>query len=82
MIFNNKVYDILAYISRYVIPVLSGLYYALADIWSLPYGTQVLATGTALTVCINILLGISSIEYNKSQKLAAESESKDKDHLC
>ena len=79
MIFNNKVYDILAYISRYVIPALSGLYYALADIWSLPYGTQVLATGTALTVCINILLGISSIEYNKSQKLAAESETEYKE---
>lgn len=81
MIFNNKVYDILAYISRYGIPALSGLYYALADIWSLPYGTQVLATGTALTVCINILLGISSIEYNKSQNLAAESETEDK-KLC
>lgn len=74
MIFNNKVYDILAYISRYVIPALSGLYYALADIWSLPYGTQVLATGTALTVCINILLGISSIEYNKSLKAEAKTE--------
>ena len=79
MIFNNKVYDTLAYISRYVVPALTGLYYALADIWSLPYGTQVLATGTALTGCINILLGISSIEYNKSQKLAAESETEDKE---
>ena len=68
MKFNNKVYDIFAYISRYAIPAITGLYYALSDIWNLPYGAQVLATGTALTVCLNIMLGISSIEYNKSLK--------------
>ena len=66
LIKNNKVYDILAYISRYALPALGGLYYTLADIWTLPYGSQVLATCTALTVALNILLGISSIEYNKS----------------
>ena len=65
MKFNNKLYDILAYISRYGIPALSGLYFALSDIWSLSYGSQILATGTAITVALNILLGISSIEYNK-----------------
>ena len=65
MKFNNKVYDILAYISRYGIPAICGFYFALGDIWGLPYGAQVLATGTALTVALNIALGISSIEYNK-----------------
>ena len=74
MKFNNKVYDILAYISRYGIPAICGFYYTLADIWSLPYGSMILATGTALTVCINILLGISSIEYNKSLKAKAQTE--------
>lgn len=78
MKFNNKVYDILAYISRFAIPALTGLYYALGDIWGLPYGTQVLATGTALTVCLNIMLGISSIEYNKSLK---EQETEDNDNI-
>ena len=67
---NNKLYDILAYISRYALPALGGLYYSLADIWSLPYGSQVLATCTAVTVALNILLGISSIEYNKQLKKA------------
>jgi hypothetical protein len=67
---DNKLYDILAYISRYALPALGGLYYSLADIWSLPYGSQVLATCTAVTVALNILLGISSIEYNKQVKKA------------
>jgi hypothetical protein len=67
---DNKLYDILAYISRYALPALGGLYYSLADIWSLPYGSQVLATCTAVTVALNILLGISSIEYNKQLKKA------------
>lgn len=65
MIFNNKLYDILAYISRYALPAFGGLYYALADTWGLPYGAQIVATCTAITVALNILLGISSIEYNK-----------------
>lgn len=69
---NNKLYDILAYISRYAIPAITGLYFTLGDIWGLPYGAQVLATGTALTICLNIMLGISSIEYNKSLKATTE----------
>lgn len=69
---NNKLYDILAYISRYAIPAITGLYFTLSDIWGLPYGAQVLATGTALTICLNIMLGISSIEYNKSLKAKTE----------
>ena len=76
MILNKKVYDVLARISRYALPAIGGLYYALADIWGLPYGAQVLASCTALTVAINILLGIDSVKYN--QDLLSKSE---KDHL-
>lgn len=68
MILNKKLYDILAKISRYALPALGGLYYSLADIWSLPYGAQVLATCTALTVALNILLGIDSAKYQASLK--------------
>lgn len=68
MILNKKIYDILAYISRYVLPAIGGLYYALADIWSLPYGAQILATATALTIAINVLLGIDSANYQASLK--------------
>ena len=68
MVLNKKLYDILAYISRYALPALGGLYYALADIWTLPYGAQVLATCTALTVALNILLGIDSAKYQASLK--------------
>ena len=74
MKFNDKVYDILAYISRYALPALGGLYYTLADVWTLPYGAQVLATCAALTVALNIMLGISSIEYNKQLKAKGESK--------
>ena len=68
MVLNKKLYDILAYISRYALPALGGLYYALADIWALPYGAQVLATCTAITVALNILLGIDSAKYQASLK--------------
>lgn len=68
MILNKKLYDILARISRYALPAIGGLYYALADIWLLPYGSHVLATCTALTVALNILLGIDSVNYQASLK--------------
>ena len=68
MVLNKKLYDILAYISRYALPALGGSYFALADIWSLPYGAQVLATCTAITVALNILLGIDSAKYQASLK--------------
>lgn len=68
MVLNKKLYDILAKISRYALPALGGLYYSLADIWSLPYGAQVLATCTAVTVALNILLGIDSAKYQASLK--------------
>lgn len=65
---NKKLYDILASISRYVLPAAGGLYFTLADIWQLPYGAQVLASCTAFIVAINVLLGIDSVKYQTIQK--------------
>ena len=63
--FDNKVYDILCYISRYVLPGLGTLYFALSQIWGLPYGEQIVGTIAALNAFLGILLGISTYQYNK-----------------
>ena len=63
--FDNKVYDVLCYISRYVLPGLGTLYFALSQIWGLPYGEQIVGTIAAINAFLGILLGISTYQYNK-----------------
>lgn len=65
MKFSNKTYDVLKWIAMYVLPALGTLYFALAGIWGLPYGEQVVGTITAIDTFIGVLLGISSSNYNK-----------------
>lgn len=62
---NNKTYDRLRYIAQIVLPGLGTLYFALATIWNLPYGEQIVGTITAVDAFLGCLLGISTSKYNK-----------------
>lgn len=62
---SNKVYDILKWIAMYLLPALGTLYFALASIWGLPYGEQIVGTITAIDTFLGVILGISSAKYNK-----------------
>ena len=63
---TNKVYDILMWVAQYFLPAIGTLYFALAGIWGLPYGEQIVGTITAVDTFLGILLGISSAQYNKA----------------
>lgn len=65
MIFNNRVYDCLKWISLVVLPAVATLYGVLSKIWGLPYGSEIVATITAIDVFLGTLLGVSSIQYAK-----------------
>ena len=62
---NNKVYDVLKWIAMYLLPALGTLYFALAGIWGLPYGEQIVGTITAIDTFLGVILGISTSQYNK-----------------
>jgi hypothetical protein len=62
---DNKTYDVLKWIAQYLLPAAGTLYFALASIWGLPYGEQVVGTITAVDTFLGVLLGISSAQYNK-----------------
>ncbi|RGS77005.1 hypothetical protein DWX71_07725 [Ruminococcus bromii] len=64
---SNKIYDILKYIALIVLPALGTLYFALAGIWGLPYGEQIVGTITAIDTCLGALLGLSAYKYNKNE---------------
>lgn len=65
---SNKLYDVLKYIAQIVLPAIGTLYFALAGIWGFPYGEQIVGTITALDTFLGVILGISSSNYNKTNK--------------
>ena len=62
---SNKVYDVLKFICQIVLPAMGTLYFALAGIWGFPYGEQIVGTITAIDTFLGVILGISTIDYNR-----------------
>ena len=62
---DNKTYDVLKFTAQIVLPAAGTLYFALASIWGLPYGEQIVGTITAVDTFLGALLGISTVQYNK-----------------
>ena len=60
---SNKIYDILKWVAQILLPALGTLYFALAGIWGLPYGEQIIGTITAVDTFLGVILGISSKQY-------------------
>lgn len=66
MLISNKTYDILKWITQYLLPASGTLYFALSTIWGLPYGEQIVGTITAIDAFLGVILGISTAQYNKT----------------
>ncbi len=62
---SNKTYDALKWIAQYLLPAAGTLYFALAGIWGLPFGEQVVGTITAVDTFLGVLLGMSTSRYLK-----------------
>lgn len=64
-ILDDKTYNYVKWIAMIVLPALGTLYFALASIWGLPYGEQIVGTITAIDAFLGALLGVSTNNYNK-----------------
>jgi hypothetical protein len=64
---SNDMYDRLKWIAQYFLPALGTLYFALAGVWGLPYGEQIVGTITAVDTFLGVLLGISTAQYKQEQ---------------
>lgn len=62
---TNKTYDNLKLLAQIVLPAVATLYFALANIWGLPYASEVEGTIVAIDTCLGTLLHISTTQYNK-----------------
>lgn len=63
MLLSDKVYNILKWIALIALPAVGTLYFALANVWGLPYGEQVVGTVTAIDTFLGAILGISTAAY-------------------
>ena len=64
---SNSTYDTLKFIGQIIFPALGTLYAALAGIWGLPYGEQVVGTFAALDTFLGAVLKYSTYRYNKEE---------------
>lgn len=61
--FSDKVYNVLKWVAQILLPALATLYFALANIWGLPYAEEIVGTITAIDAFLGVILGISSKQY-------------------
>ena len=69
MKFSNKTYDIIKWVAQILLPAIGTLYFALAQIWGLPYSEEIVGTISAIDCFLGALLGISTVLYNKEEKI-------------
>ena len=69
---SNKVFDILAYIQRIVLPAIATLWATLGKIWNWPLVPEIAATICAVDVCLGAILKISTNQYNQQQQTPDE----------
>ena len=62
---SNKTYDILKWIALVALDAVGVFYKAIATIWGIPCGDEVLATCAALSLLLGTLIGVSSAQYKK-----------------
>lgn len=63
---NNKIYDVLKQIALIYLPAAGTLYVALALIWHFPDADAISKSVVAVDTFLGVILGISSVSYNKS----------------
>ena len=65
---NNKVYDVLKWVSLIALDAVGVAYESLASVWNLPFGDEIMKTCTIISILIGALIGLSTRNYNKGDK--------------
>lgn len=65
---SNKTYDIFKWVALVALDATGVFYDTIANIWGLPFGSEILKTCAALSLLIGALIGISSVNYSKKNE--------------
>lgn len=64
---SNKTYDVLVAIATYVLPAAGTLYFALASIWGLPFGEQIVGTISAVDAFLGAVIKAAKNGYAEEE---------------
>lgn len=62
---KNKTYDKLKMIAQVILPILATFYVTIAELWKLPYSTEISGTLMAIDTLLGGILMKLSSDYNK-----------------
>lgn len=62
---KNKTYDKLKIVAQVVLPLLATFYVTIAELWKLPYPTEISGTLMAIDTLLGGILMKLSSDYNK-----------------
>lgn len=65
---SNKMYDTLKWIAQILLPAIGTLYFALGQIWGLPFTEQIVGSITALDAFLGAILGVSTKVYKEMKE--------------
>lgn len=63
---SPKQYNILKWVVMLVLPAVTTFYGTFSNIWGWPYGDQIVASLAAFTLLLGVIIGVSTVSYNKS----------------
>lgn len=66
LLLTGRTYDAVKYVAQVVLPALGTLYFAIAQIWGLGHGDEVVGTIVAVDTFLGVSLRLSSTAYNNS----------------
>ena len=76
---NDKVYNILKWVTMIVLPALATAYVGLAAIWGFPYADEIAKTTAVICTLLGALLGISTASYYKDGEVDEDPYWEDED---
>lgn len=64
---KNKTYDKLKFIAQVILPLVATFYVTLAELWGLPFSTEISGTIMAVDTLLGSILMKLSSDYNKKE---------------
>lgn len=62
---SDKTFNFIRFLAEVLISAIGAFYYAIADIWGLPYGAQIVATCAAISTFLGIFTQWQRARYNE-----------------
>lgn len=69
---DNKTYDTLKWIASLLLPGITTLWLSIGKIWNIPFTAEIGATIAAVTVFMQVVLGISKKNYSGEGEITVD----------